>query len=134
MIERLLIAFVLLVVGFVVYRLYVRRQLARPLQSDPLLADAPTGVPVILYFTTPMCIPCKTVQLPALNRVLQETQVSVIRVDATEQPDAADRWGVFCAPTTFVIDPHGKTHAVNHGVADFDKLMRQLAGISARAS
>ncbi|MBL8130751.1 MAG: thioredoxin family protein [Anaerolineae bacterium] len=129
MIERLLIAFALLIVGYAVYQLYVRAQLARPAQGDPLLAGVPNGVPIILYFTTPMCIPCRTVQLPALNRLQQEVPVSVVRVDATEQPEAADRWGVISAPTTFIIDSAGKTHAVNHGVADFEKLKRQLSSL-----
>lgn len=130
MIERLVLALALLVIGFGAYRLFVQMQLARPVHGDPLLVGVQSGRPTILYFTTPMCIPCRTIQMPALNRLEREMAVQVVRVDATENPDAADRWGVFSAPTTFIIDSHGKTQAVNHGVADFETLKRQLARIA----
>ncbi len=131
MIERLIAALVLLVIGYVAYRLLIRRQMSQTTAlapADPLLRGITPGVPTIVYFTTPMCIPCKTQQAPALKRLQDEMgeSVQIVRVDATEQPDAAQRWGVFSAPTTFVISGCGETLAVNHGVAEADKLRRQL--------
>jgi len=131
MIERLLIAAVLLIVGFVIYRLWIARQkgIVNALVCiDPLLCDIKPGIPVIVYFTTPMCIPCRTQQAPTLERLRNEVGVQIVKVDATENPSAADRWGVFSAPTTFVIDGQGTTRAVNHGVADFNTLRMQLQG------
>ena len=131
MIERLLIALILLAVGVVIYRIVIARQKenANTLVSvDPLLSDVLPGIPVIVYFTTPMCAPCKTRQQPALERLRNEVQVQIVKVDASENPDTAQRWGVFAAPTTFVIDGSGNTRAVNHGVADFHKLKAQLQG------
>ncbi len=133
MIERAIVAIVLLVVGTLIYRLMIARQMRRTTAiaaADPLLNGRRLGVPAIVYFTTPTCVPCRTQQTPALSR-LQEAlgeRVQVIRVDATEDPAAADRWGVLTAPTTFVLDGSGRTLAVNHGVADFDKLIGQLQG------
>jgi thiol-disulfide isomerase/thioredoxin len=126
MIERLAVALILLVVGYLVYRAYTGAQLARPVEADSLLRGRMPGIPAVLYFTTPTCIPCRTIQMPALTRLHDELGVQVLRVDATEQPEDADRWGVFSAPTTFIIDGKGKTHAVNHGVADFEKLKHQI--------
>lgn len=131
MIERLVITALLITIGVLAWRWYTGRQLKRATAAgitDPLLRELRPGIATIVYFTTPMCIPCKTVQTPALKRV-QDTlgeSVQVIRIDATEQPEDADRWGVFSAPTTFVINAGGEAVAVNHGVADADTLLKQL--------
>jgi len=133
MIERLILVAVLLAVGAGVYLYMTRRQVKRlaamDVQDDPILQKLRPGVPAIVYFTTPGCIPCKTQQQPALKKVTDtwgDDGVQVIRIDATEEPDSADKWGVFAAPTTFVVDATGKTRAVNHGVADANTLQTQL--------
>lgn len=133
MVERLLAALLLLALGVIAYRWLIWRQIKRTTAlapSDPLLSGLKPGIPTILYFTTPTCAPCKTQQTPALERLQQELgdAVQIVRVDATEHPDAAQRWGVFSAPTTFVLDPRGATLAVNHGVAEAGKLRQQLHG------
>lgn len=86
------------------------------------------GIPAILYFTTPTCVPCKTIQRPALAK-LQERMgglIQVIEVDAAAQPELADYWGVLSVPTTFIIDARGRPRRVNHGVASAEKLERQI--------
>ncbi len=135
MFERLLFAVVLLLVSVMVYRMYIRRQLERVAQSiniDPILIDTELGKPTIVYFTTPFCMPCKTQQQPALTQLRSELDdVQVVEIDATEQPDVADRWGVFSAPTTFILDKLGQPREVNHGVADVRKLRRQIEAVVA---
>ena len=131
MIERVIAALTLLAIGACAYRLLIWRQIKQTTAlapTDPLLSGLKPGVPTILYFTTPTCIPCKTQQTPALNKLQGQLGdgIQIVRVDATEQPEAAQRWCVFSAPTTFVLDGHGKTLAVNHGVAETDKLRMQL--------
>lgn len=131
MIERVLVALVLLALGVGAYAVVNRRQIRRATvlaTQDPLLNGLRAGVATIVYFTTPTCIPCKTQQLPALNRLQQELgeSVQIVRVDATENPDAAQRWGVLSVPTTFVLDASGTTRAVNHGVTETAKLRQQL--------
>ena len=131
MIERLIATVFLLAFGVIAYRFMIWRQIKQTTAlaaSDPLLSGIKPGVATILYFTTPTCIPCKTQQTPALKRLQDELgeALQIVRVDATEQPDAAQRWGVFSAPTTFILDGQGVTLAVNHGVAEADKLRKQL--------
>lgn len=134
MIERLVLASVLLVLGFVAYKVlrhyHIHKTTATSLH-DPILSDLKQGVPAVVYFTTPGCIPCVTQQQPALNRL--QTQlgegVQVIKIDASENSEVADRWGVFSAPTTFILDHQKKVREVNYGVADTPKLIRQLEAL-----
>lgn len=131
MIERAIIAAVIVAVGVAAWYLYQRRcvdQLSQTAPVDPLFANIPHGTPVILYFTTPFCAPCKTVQQPALDRLKQQLGdgVAIVQIDATEDTSAADRWGVIGAPTTFVLDAEHQVRHINRGVALTDQLARQL--------
>lgn len=131
MIERFALALVLMIVGFVAYRICTRRQVQRAanqVATDPLLNGLPPGIPTIVYFTTPTCAPCRLQQTPTLQRLQQEMgdALRVIRVDATEDPAAADRWGVFSVPTTFVLDRDGQPRNVHNGVVDAQTLKREL--------
>ncbi|MDQ7025809.1 MAG: thioredoxin family protein [Anaerolineae bacterium] len=131
MIERLLIITVVAVIAVFVYQMYTRRQLAFVTANrniDPLLRGLNPNIPAIVYFTTPNCIPCKVQQQPALDKLKTDLgeNIQIIQVDATQEPEVADRWGVLSAPTTFVLNTDGQAKAVNHGVADVHKLKRQI--------
>lgn len=131
MIERILILGVLVVVGVIAYQLITRRQLqvaAVAVVTDPLLNNVPLNKQTIVYFTTPHCAPCKLQQTPTLNKLetASDGQLQVIRVDATEDPSAAERWGVFSVPTTFVLDETGKPKRVFNGVVSEDQLKQEL--------
>lgn len=129
MVERLVIVALLAILAIVLYQWYTRRQLAtiRAVgNQDPILHGIEPDMPTIVYFTTPGCIPCKTQQQPALETLRDTQEVQVVQIDATENPEAADRWGVMSAPTTFVLDSNFEAQAVNHGVAGVEKLRKQL--------
>jgi len=132
MTERLIVAAAIMVIGVAAWIVYNRVSVKRAAQIapvDPLLANVPNGVPAILYFTTPFCEPCRTLQKPALAQLQAEfgPAIHVIQVDACEQPDVADRWGVFSAPTTFILDKRHTPRQVNRGVASAETLRKQLA-------
>ncbi|MEO8607514.1 MAG: thioredoxin family protein [Chloroflexota bacterium] len=134
MIERLVLTMVLSAVGFLAYRGFSRYHVMRAAvgaTTDPILSDLKPGIPAIVYFTTPMCVPCRTQQQPALMRLQTELgdNIQIVRIDATQDSAAADRWGVFSAPTTFVLDGSKHVRQVNHGVADTPKLRRQIDAI-----
>ncbi|MBI5650140.1 MAG: thioredoxin family protein [Chloroflexi bacterium] len=132
----------ILIVGFgVAFYLAISRlrlaALRRANQSRVNLGldDFRIGVPAILYFTTPDCAPCRTVQAPAIEelRAQFDDRLQVIKVDASERIDLANSWGVLSVPTTFIIDAHGQPRHVNNGVASAAKLRQQLrefAGLS----
>jgi thioredoxin 1 len=125
---RLVITVGLVVVGITAYFLYNRWAIGHAQSRHLGLEGATPGLPTILYFTTPSCVPCRTVQAPALERVRAHYHdaVQVIKIDAQEHPEVADHWGVMTVPTTFVIDPKGKARYFNPGVALAEKLEQQL--------
>jgi thiol-disulfide isomerase/thioredoxin len=93
------------------------------------------GLPAVLYFTMPDCIPCKTIQQPALAQLEAEIgeKVQVIQVDVTERPELAEYWGVLSVPTTFIIDSDGEPRKVNHGAVLMEKLLGQLEAVEGRS-
>ena len=119
---------VLLAVGG--FRLANRRMIARVKEQAAGLKGFRPGVPAILYFTTPGCIPCKTVQRPAIASLQAEMQdgLQVIEIDCTQEPEIAEAWGVLSVPTTFIIDGRGRARGVNHGVARAEALKEQISG------
>ena len=133
MLERLVISAALFALGLLVYKYLLHHQIGRLMAirvDEPIFNDLKPGIPSIVYFTTPNCIPCKTRQQPALAELVQfigDQGVQVVRIDATENPETADRWGVLTAPTTFVLDEKHNVLAINHGIADAGKLRRQLS-------
>ncbi len=134
MLERLLIALLIAAAALFIWRALNRRSLRRlgaQTAIDPTLAAATPGTPVIVYFTTPFCAPCRTQQKPTLREIAAQfgASVQIVEVDATAEPEAADRWGVFSAPTTFVLDASYQPRYVNRGVATGDTLREQLAAV-----
>ena len=142
LLARSLWALAIIAAGLALYRLVNHVILARaqkaaranPSGSDRAGDGLPftsEGKPVILYFTTPGCVPCRTIQRPALARLQQQLgdRLQVVEVDATERPDLASQWGVLSVPTTFIIDARGQVRQVNHGAARVEKLEKQLDGL-----
>ncbi len=88
----------------------------------------PRGVPFVLYFTTPDCAPCRTVQRPVLQSLKSAfgERFRIIEVNAYEQPELVQQYGILSIPTTFVFDSKGIPRFVNHGVARRELLQKQL--------
>lgn len=131
LVVRVLWTGVLMTAGWGGYYLVNQRILLRARKRVEGLPGFKYGRPAILYFTAPNCIPCKSTQRPALQRLADQIgdAVQIIEVDASEQIKLADYWGVLSVPTTFVIDAKGKPQQINHGIALTDKLLNQLARI-----
>lgn len=135
MLERVLITIGLIVVGFVLYKLFITWQLRQAKAALPGLEGKEAGKYLILYFTSPTCAPCRTTQRPALQKV-QETfgdQLQIITVDVTEQPAVADQWRVMTLPTTYLFDASGKPNECNLGVTYADRLIQQIKAMGAQS-
>jgi thiol-disulfide isomerase/thioredoxin len=123
-------ALAVVIIGFGVFAYWcVNQRLLLKAQNNALsLFSKLPNKPVIVYFTTPDCAPCKTIQRPALNKLsnLMGDKLQVVEIDATQQPELAKQWGVMSVPTTFLLDARGEARYVNNGVARMEKLMEQL--------
>lgn len=128
---RMMASLAIIAGGYLLYRLVVNLSLRRARSRAATIPSSRQGIPVLLYFTTPTCAPCKTVQRPAIRRLQEQlgNRLQVIEVDASAQPELASQWGVMSVPTTYLIDRHGLPRHVNHGVASAEKLWRQLQEI-----
>jgi thiol-disulfide isomerase/thioredoxin len=128
-IARTLLALAIVGVGLAAYGLTNRLVLTRATGQSKRLEEFLPGIPAILYFTTPTCVPCKTVQRPAIQQVQQSLgeRVQIIEVDASKRMDLASEWGVMSVPTTFILDKNGRPRQINHGVARAEKLLAQLS-------
>ena len=122
------LAIVIIGLGALAYWLVNQWLLMRARSNVFTLFSKLPDKPVLVYFTTPDCVPCRTLQRPAIERVsnlLGET-LEVIEIDAHDQPELAQTWGVMSVPTTFVLDAHGEARYVNNGVARAEKLLEQI--------
>ena len=127
MIERILVAVLIVGVGVALYRGWLWRQQRRAVQAARLSGAA--GQSSLLVFTSPTCAPCKLQQLPIIERVLVDwhDMIEVEVIDVTVQPEAAAQYGVWSLPTTIVLNAQREVVAINQGVAHEHKLRAQLA-------
>lgn len=131
LLERLAIALGFILAGYLAYRLYGWLLMRRLARAGINLEGYTLGKPAILYFTDPGCAPCLAVQDPALEEVAAQygERLQIIKVQALEDPNFTDSWGVLSLPTTFIIDAQGHPRGVNHGVARAPRLVDQLKAI-----
>jgi thioredoxin 1 len=122
------LAIVIIGLGAFTYWLINQRLLIRARNSVFTLFSKLPDKPVLVYFTTPDCVPCRTVQRPAIEQVssLLGEKLEVIEINAYDQPELARTWGVLSVPTTFVLDTRGEARYVNNGVARAEKLLEQI--------
>jgi len=115
-------------IGIGTYWFLSQRLLSRVKNNLNSLLNPLPNKPVIVYFTTPDCAPCKTVQRPALEKLINllGEKLQVVEIDATERPDLAKTWGVMSVPTTFLLNAKGEARYVNNGVTRAEKLMEQI--------
>jgi len=125
------LAIVIIGLGAFAYWSINQRLLVRASNNVFTLFKKLPNKPVLVYFTTPDCTPCKTVQRPAIDRVsdLLGEKLEVVEIDATERPDLAKVWGVMSVPTTFLLDARGEARFVNNGVARAEKLLEQIQNL-----
>ena len=125
---RFAYALVIIFVGIGTYWFLSQRLLSRVKTNLNSLLNPLPNKPVIVYFTIPDCAPCKTVQRPALEKLINllGEKLQVVEIDATDRPDLAKTWGVMSVPTTFLLNAKGEARYVNNGVTRAEKLMEQL--------
>ncbi len=126
--NRLLLTIGIIGLGMLSYWMLNALMLQRVRYKTAGLESRRPGIPAILYFTTPSCVPCITVQRPELARLQRKLgdRIQVIEVNCAEKPELADYWGVLSVPTTFILDGQGRPRGVNHGVTRAERLRQQI--------
>jgi thiol-disulfide isomerase/thioredoxin len=129
----LILAAVIVVTGVVAAWWRARDGAVRLVPDDRLSADelatlgAPRGVPVLLQFTAPGCVPCRASWQVLEDVSTRRDGVVLHAIDVADAPDVARRHGVLRAPTVFVIAADGRVTARASGVPDAGDLDAALA-------
>ncbi len=133
MLERIALLAAALLAGWVLAQLWRAWQAQRVAAlaahglPGPLVGRVERGRPAVLYFTAEHCVQCRLQQAPVLAQLARTEPVTVLPIDAVEQPELADYFGVMTVPTTVWLDRSLRPAAVNHGVAPLARLREQLA-------
>lgn len=137
MVERILILAVVaggIALLMLAGRAFVAARRRRALAASPFTPDGGAGEagPVrVLAFSTPQCQQCRLLQKPALAEVEAQTErVEILSIDALEEPELAERYGILTVPSTVVLAPNGRASAVNYGFAPAKLLLEQIEGAS----
>ncbi len=132
MLERIAVLIIIILSTAALYlvgqRVLLRRRTRRGLGFEGF----EPGRPAVLFFTAPGCVPCKTIQRPALEKIREQFRdsVQIFEFDATENTRLANQWAVLSVPTTFLIDPLGRPRKINNRATTSDKLIAQLQEIA----
>jgi thiol-disulfide isomerase/thioredoxin len=131
MIERALIVLLIVLLGLAAFRLQQRSVFKRHVREGLQLEAYVPSKPAILYFTAPGCLPCRTIQEPALAELRERFRpgLQIITVDASRELDLVRAWGVLSVPTTFLIDSLGRPRRVNHGPVTASVLLEQFQAL-----
>ena len=142
--QWVLLACVVLVVGFAIYRVrtdgrFHRRRAVATATPAPTAASVLSGggvdVPLgeratLLQFSSAFCAPCR-----ATRRVLGEVAdlvpgVTHVEVDAEQHLQAVRTLRVLRTPTTLILDPDGREVLRASGLPARDQVLAALARVS----
>jgi thiol-disulfide isomerase/thioredoxin len=140
--EWVLLACVVLVVGFAVYRVRTdgrfRGRVSPPAAAESaasVLTGSGVAVPLgeratLLQFSSAFCAPCR-----ATRRVLGEVAdlvpgVTHVEVDAEQHLQAVRTLRVLRTPTTLILDPAGREVSRAAGLPARDQVLAALARVS----
>lgn len=128
LVERLIILSLILLGLLAAWRLLRWRTARLRRRGAGDLVSLSSRRPLVIAFSTTDCVPCRTLQKPALEELVQRHpgRVDVRDVDATLEAGLAKRFGILTVPSTVVVDRDGHILAINHGVAPWEKLAGQL--------
>jgi hypothetical protein len=132
--ERVLVVVLICVVVIASRRLLLLWQARRlqQLQQSPLLPELvpllEPGLPAVLAFSTPGCRECRSLQLPALQRLATQLpeQVSIAHLSAPEHPALVEHFGILTVPATVVLDAGGTVRHINLRYTDAERLLAQV--------
>jgi thioredoxin-like negative regulator of GroEL len=124
MIERILVIFILALIGYGAYAAFKALHVLR------LGRVAKSSKPLLLYFRSEHCAPCVT-QTHFLDQLEGKWhgRLAIQKIDTDAEPEKAQQFGVFTLPTTILVDNVGKVRHINYGLTNVQKLLQQLSAL-----
>lgn len=86
-----------------------------------ILAALTASGRVLARFGSPTCGPCKSMEPALVALESAQSQLSVVRIDVTEVPEVAAKFGVRAVPTLILLED-GAPLAVSTGAKTFSEL------------
>lgn len=134
MFERFLIVLLIGAAVIAAWRLVGLWQARRlqQLKQSPLLPELVSllipGRPTVLAFSTPGCSECRSLQLPALQKLATRLpeQVAIAHLSVPEHPALVEHFGILTVPATVVLDAAGTVQHINLRYTDAERLQAQL--------
>ena len=126
---RLGFVLALAALGWLGYTAWIQTRLRRlTARSTPGFQQ---GNPALVLFSSPDCLPCRTLQKPEIAHFQRAWagRVQLIEIDVADRPDLARAWGVMSLPTTIVLDKRGTAKHLNTGIVRRSELVRQFAAL-----
>jgi len=85
----------------------------------------------LLQFSTEFCAPCRSTARVLAELSERREGVAHVEVDLTDRADLARRLGILQTPTTFVLDPAGRSRARIGGAPRLGELVALLDSLEA---
>ncbi len=123
------------VIGIALFTVWWNRREGRFTEADGAFDRSSLGIPrlekpcaAVVEFYGEGCAPCKTVE-DRLDRIAEQVcDLKIIKIDAGERLDLADRYNVRRVPTLFVTDEDLKIVWRASGVPSEQAIMQALLG------
>ena len=129
MTERLLLTFLLMLIGCGAYVAFRQVQLWR-LNGKTAARGRRSVTLRLLYFRSDTCAACPT-QARFVEKVAEKWngRLAVQTIDVNAQPTLAKQYYVMTLPTTLLIDTSGTVRNINFGVTNTQKLNQQVENL-----
>ncbi len=84
--------------------------------------------PMLVHFYTDWCFPCRRMEQDVLSRAtvtqVLESRMILVKLNAEQHQDIAQRFGVELFPTDVIVDPSGRRILSSTGYQEADKYVR----------
>ena len=129
MIDRFLLIITIVISLFCIVKYLKYRQFRKVKSISNKLADNKQTTPYIVYFWSPHCPQCKTMQQAILKRISQKFSYSIRKINITEHNNMVKKWNVRTVPTTYILNSSGEIKFINNGLKSEKEIIAQLRNL-----
>jgi thiol-disulfide isomerase/thioredoxin len=126
MIERFLFVITIVIGLFLMIKYLKYRQLKKVKSIADKLINTDATAAYIVYFWSPQCQQCETMQKPVLNTISHKFGYSIRKVNIVEKDNMAKQWNVRTVPSTYIMNSIGEIEFINNGFKSEKEIITQL--------